>query len=142
MCFFVVCIGGHIHGTLRYMFQGMIAQVYTGILKEKGNDIDKKPLQVTWFTRDQSHNLFVTIRWFKSGDWKNCNRFIWLSLSHRFATCYSIISPLFKKVCNTFDISYIFYTIFHIFAFHLLHTTPTATISSHLIHHKQTIWAT
>lgn len=91
-CFFFFLHRGQIHGALTYIFQGLLAQVYTGILKEKGSDIDRKPLHVTWFTRDHSHNLCVTVQWFKSGDWKNRNPLIWLNLSHRFATCYSIIS--------------------------------------------------
>lgn len=57
--FFCLLHRGHIHGALTYMFQGLIAQVYRGILKAKGNDIDKKPLQVTWFTRDHSHNFLL-----------------------------------------------------------------------------------
>ena len=115
------------------MFQGLIAQVYTGILKEKGNDIDRKPIHVKWFTRGQSHSFFVTIQWFKSGDWKHCNPFIWLSLSHRFATCYSIISYLSNLLYIRYivNILYYFLCIFLYFIWCIISFNPT--ISSHLI---------
>ena len=123
MCFFLSFASGPYPWPLRYMFQGLIAQVYTGILKETGNDINKKPLQVTWVMRDHSHSLFVTIQWFKSGDWKNCNPFIWLILSHRFATCYSIISYCWNNMQYIRYIVHILYYFLYILIYFIWYIT-------------------
>ena len=59
---------GHIHCALRG-FQGLIARVYTiAFWRKRGSDIDSQNLISLMFHERSS--FFVTIQWFKSGDWK------------------------------------------------------------------------